>query len=309
MKNEKLETTKLGRSDLTITRFSAGGHFTYGPSSHENIPRRVEELNHLLDLGVSYFDVQWEPEELATAEIISTRKNEFSVAWPLHGVTNLGSNLTEEYILNYCKDHQKRYNIKYVDILLWVGLELYEETEDQVMKVLRSAFASLKTEGFCDHLAFSCHHSPEMALHAITKFNDFDIMMIPYSPLHSAADKGLLKTAKSRGIGTVGMKPFGGGGGFLNAVWAGEVKHPETDKWYHSARPYEAAIRWVLQNKDLDCTVPGAHSLSQIDQLHYAAQIQYNDEDENILRTLRKALKDTSYDCQLNSIAKPFSWD
>jgi len=77
----KLETCPLGRTGLTVTRFGAGGHFTNGPLAHEDIPRRVRELNHLLDLGVTYFDVQWDPEESATAEVMAQRGREFTVAW------------------------------------------------------------------------------------------------------------------------------------------------------------------------------------------------------------------------------------
>jgi aryl-alcohol dehydrogenase-like predicted oxidoreductase len=310
MNESKLEMVTLGRTGLKINRFGVGGHFTYGPSSHEDIPRRVRELHHLLDLGVNYFDVQWDPEEIATAEVMQTRKDEFTVAWPLHGVTRLGGNLTEKYILDYAKNHRSRYNIQHVDILLWVALELYEETEEHVMNVLRSAFSTLKSEGFCDYLAFSCHHSPEMALRAITKFDDFDVMMVPYSALHPAAGRELLKTAKAKGVGTVGMKLFGGGGGFFNSVWSGQEKHPETDRWYRSERPYEAAVRWALKNRDLDCVVPGVHSIEQINQIFQAAQEEYSDEDEAILNTMKKAMIETQAEYQLKKIAgRPDSWD
>ena len=160
----KLETTELGGTGLTVTRFGAGGHFTNGPLAHEDISRRVRELNHLLDLGVTYFDVQWEPEELATAEVMKTRKDEFTVAWPLHGVTEPGNKITEKYITDYCNDHRSRFGVQHVDILLWVALELYEETQEHVMDVVRSAFTALKSQGFCDYLAFSCHHSSQMEI-------------------------------------------------------------------------------------------------------------------------------------------------
>jgi len=56
---------------------------------------------------------------------------------------------------------------------MWIALELYDETEQKVMDEIRSAFKILKAEGFCDFLGFSCHHSPDMALRAITMFDDF----------------------------------------------------------------------------------------------------------------------------------------
>ena len=126
-----LATSPLGKTGLTVTRLSAGGHFTYGPSSHEDIPRRVRELHHLIDQGVRYFDVQWDPEELAMAEIVKTRRPEIHLAWPLHGVTKRGGEVTADYVVEYCADHRKRYGIEHVDVLLWIALELDPATQGQ----------------------------------------------------------------------------------------------------------------------------------------------------------------------------------
>ena len=304
-----METGILGRTGLKVTRFSAGGHFTFGPSSHEDIPRRIVELNHLLDIGVKYLDVQWEPEEEATAEVMKTRKHEFTVAWPLHGVTKLGGDLTAAYIVDYCRDHRSRYKLQHVDILLWIGLELHKETEEHVMDAVRSAVATLKADGFCDFFGFSCHHSPEMALHAITNYKDFEVMMVPYCALHPAAGNGLFKAARSKGVGTVAMKTFGGGGGFFNNVWSGQFTHPSTDIWHHSERPYQAAIRWAFRNRDVDCFVPGMHSVAQMDQLSAAIGREYCKEDEEILQTMKKVMDETHADCQMRKEGvRPDSW-
>ncbi len=299
MSNPDFMTSQLGHTGIQVTRFAAGGHFTVGPSSHQDMPRRIRELNHLLDLGVNYLDVQWEPEEEATAVLMKKRRDEFTVCWPIHGVTQRGGDLTRDYILDYCRDHRRRYGIDHVDILLWVGLELRPETEHGVMDELREAFTRLKSEGFCDHLAFSCHHSPQMAQHAITAFNDFEVMMVPYSPLHPAVERELLPLAKAKGVGTVGMKPFGGGGGFFNKVWAGEMAGDPTDSLRQSGRPYQAAIRWVLRNPDLDCAVPGMHSIQQMDELYEAAQTPFTNDDQTILDRMKKSMIDSGVDVQI----------
>ncbi|MCY2926215.1 MAG: aldo/keto reductase [Planctomycetota bacterium] len=279
----KLEQRQLGRTGVTVTRLGAGGHFTNGPLAHEDIPRRVRELNHLLDLGVSYFDVQWDPEELATAEVMATRASEFTVAWPLHGMNQKNPREVRQYVLDYAKDHRTRYGIRRVDILLWVGLELTGTEASERVKHAREAFEALEEEGFCDHFAFSCHHSPQTALRAITEFDAFDALMVPYSPLHPAAGRELLPEARRRGVGTVAMKPFGGGGGFLNMVWAGQVQHPAVKDLRDSAEPYAASLRWVLNDPNVDCTVPGAHSVQQIDELHQAVMSEASDADGELL--------------------------
>ena len=306
----KLETRKLGRTGVTVTRFGAGGHFTNGPLAHEDIPRRSRELNHLLDLGVTYIDVQWEPEELATAEVMKTRGRDFTVAWPVHKMSEQTPAGMKQYVLDYCADHRRRYGIDHVGILLWVGLKLDRGTGGELVKAAREAFETLKSEGFCDHFAFSCHDSPQMALRAITESDAFDAMMVPYSPLHPAAGRELLPTARERGVGTVAMKPFGGGGGFLNLVWAGKVSHLAVSHLKDSIRPYEAALRWVLKDANVDCAVPAAHSTQQIDEL-YACLGGHADDDAEILDRLRTAMNETAADVQLRSgmVASPTAWD
>lgn len=294
-----LVSNPLGKTGIEVTRLSAGGHFTWGPSSHNDIARRVKEINHMIDSGITYFDVQWDPEEVAMAEVMKTRKDPIAVAWPLHGVTQQGANLKAQYIVDYCHDHQKRYGVKHVDILLWVALELYQSTEQQMISELRKGFEQVKAEGFCDHLAFSCHHSAAMALHAISQFDCFSVMMVPYSAMHPAAGRELLAEARRRGVGTVGMKAFGGGGGFLNKVWAAEVADPSVGAYQKSGRAYQAAIKWVLQNPNLDCAVPGMHSIQQIDEILAAAGAPMTDEDRRILELIRASQASTGVEVQL----------
>lgn len=299
-----LETRQLGRTDLTVTRLGAGGHFTNGPLAHEDIPRRVQELNHLLDVGVTYFDVQWDPEELATAEVMKQRGDAFTVAWPLHGMNGQPPAEVKQYVTDYCNDHRKRYGIEHVDVLLWVALALNDTTGDDLAHRAREGFEILKAEGFCDHFAFSCHDSPEMALRTITELDVFDVMMVPYCPLHPAAGREVLPAAQEKGVGAVTMKPFGGGGGFLNKVWAGEIDHPAVAHWQGSSKPYEAALRWVLRDANVDCTVPGAHSEQQIDELYAAVTSGDPGNDDEILDAMRTAMNETGSEVQL-----PDTWN
>lgn len=299
-----LVSNPLGKTGLSVTRLSAGGHFTYGPSSHNDIPRRVRELNHMIDSGITYFDVQWDPEELAMAEVMKTRRKEIAIAWPLHGVTQQGGNFKAQYLVDYCHDHRKRYGIDHVDILLWIALELYEPTRNQVIEELRKGFEQVKAEGFCNHLGFSCHHSAGMAMRTIQQFDCFSVMMVPYSPLHPAAGRELLAEARRLGVGTVGMKPFGGGGGFLNKVWNAEVSEASVAGYQRTGRAYQAALKWVLQNPCLDCTVPGMHSIQQTDEALQAAVEPLSAEDAHILELLTTAQRTTGTPVQLRN-----DWD
>ena len=299
-----LSSNPLGKTGITVTRLSAGGHFTNGPCGHTDIARRVREIHHMIDSGITYFDVQWEPEEQAMAEVIKTRRDEIAIAWPLHGLTQLGGKLTAKYVVDYCHDHQKRYGVQHVEVLLWIALELSPDTQVSVIHELRTAFEQLRAEGFCDHLGFSCHHSAAMALHTISTCDCFKVMMVPYSPMHPAAGRQLLAEARARGVGTVGMKPFGGGGGFFNKVFASEFTRPDLAPFHHAAAPYQAAIKWVLQNPNLDCTVPGMHSVQQIDEILQAAAQPITPQDQQILDLLKTSQTQSGVETQLKN-----DWD
>jgi aryl-alcohol dehydrogenase-like predicted oxidoreductase len=75
---DQLVTRPLGKTGVTVTRLSAGGHFTNGPTGHEDTARRVREINYQIDSGITYFDIQWDPEELAMAEVMKTRARDNS---------------------------------------------------------------------------------------------------------------------------------------------------------------------------------------------------------------------------------------
>lgn len=305
-----LETRTLGRTGLKVTRLGAGGHFTNGPLAHEDVPRRVQELNHLLDLGVTYFDVQWDLEEAATAEVMKSRGNAFTVAWPLHAMNQQDPARVRQYVIDYCHDHRRRFGIQHVDILLWIALGFEDDRSAERIRGAEEGFRAMKGEGFCDHFGFSCHHSPQSALRAITEFNAFDVMMVPYSPLHPAAGRELLPAARERGVGTVAMKPFGGGGGFLNLAWSGQVSHPGVAHLRNDSRPYEAALRWVLRDPNVDTTVPAAHSVQQIDELHRAV-LADGSGDDDVLAPLLDAMNASGAEVQLRSglAASPDAWD
>jgi len=242
----------------------------------------------MIDAGINYFDVQWEPEEYAIAEVIKTRREEMIIAWPLHGVTQQGGNLTAQYVVDYCNDHRQRFGVEHVEILLWVGLELNPETQEAAMDALREGFESLRAGGFCDHLAFSCHHSPEMAMRAIESFDDFAVLMVPYCRFLPRSGEQLFTLARSRNIGVVAMKPFGGADSALNQVFAGTSRVSQLDRYTRNPRPYEAALRWVLSNPDVDCTVPGFSSVEEIDTAVAASLVSFGPSDEAVLNEIER---------------------
>lgn len=63
-----------------------------------------------------------------------------------------------------------------------------------------------------------------------------------------------------------------------------------------------------MKNGDLDCTVPGAHSIEQIDELFEAGT--FTEDDDNVLRAMTAGMKTTGAQCQLSGqTGQAGAWD
>lgn len=282
-----LRLRRLGRTEKLVTELGIGGHFTVGPTKHEDVDRRVGELHHVLDQGINYWDVQWEPEEEASARVLRERGDEVVVAWPLHGVAEQLANgsLTAQYVIDYCHDHQKRYGLKRIDILLVIAVGNLAPGA-AVFEPLIEGFEAIKKEGWCDYLGFSCHEGPEFAISALRTYDHFDVLMFPYNFLYHKADEELIGLANDLDVGMVAMKPCGSAypkGGLLCWAYAGDELAEGLEPYLGLGRPFQTAVQWVLRNRLISTTVPGVHNHQQIDELVAAAQADWWPDNEALI--------------------------
>jgi predicted aldo/keto reductase-like oxidoreductase len=271
-----------------VTQLGAGGHFTAGPTSHHDFRRRVRELHHMLDRGINYIDVQWSPEHGVTAQLKRERPDDFILAWPLFTpfvgrVVNPGS-ISADFVVKYVKDHFDRYGMDHAEVLLLIALHLEIPSQPDLFDGLREGFETLKQEGLVDHLGFSCHEAPEPATYALENYDCFEVVMVPYSYLGPAAAEKVFPAAEKKDVGIVVMKPMCGGevGCHADAL-PGDVSY---------STPYQAAIRWVLSDPRVSTTVPGMHSVEQIDQLVEASAQPLAEADTELLAQVRGAIEE-----------------
>jgi len=85
-------------------------------------------------------------------------------------------------------------------------------------------------------------HKPDL-LSEILREDIFDTMMIPYNYLTPTPSRELLPLGKKLNVGTIVMKPFGGGA-------IGNVK---------------TALKYVLANRNVDVVVPGMMSIDEVE--------------------------------------------
>lgn len=98
-----------------------------------------------------------------------------------------------------------------------------------------------REDGRIKHLGITCH-KPDL-LAGIIAEGVFDTAMIPYNYLSETPAQGLLPLAKKIGVGTIAMKPFGGGA----------ISHIRT------------ALKYALSNGDIDVVIPGMMTTFEVE--------------------------------------------
>lgn len=86
-------------------------------------------------------------------------------------------------------------------------------------------------------------HKPDLLLEII-KEDVFDTIMIPYNYLSPAPASRLLPVAQRMNVGTIVMKPFGGGA----------INNTDT------------ALKYVLANENVDVVIPGMRSKEEVEE-------------------------------------------
>jgi hypothetical protein len=149
----------------------------------------------------------------------------------------------------------------HIDIYLAHNLrrpEVYEKATAPGGAV--AAMEQAKEEGLIGHVGISCHRYHETLERAISS-GRFEVIMVAYNILNDELmDQSIMPMAKEHDVGTLIMKPLGGGvlaeaGGKLQLEGEGLPKGP-------IGAP--GAIRFVLENPHADCVMVGMKSVEEL---------------------------------------------
>ncbi len=99
-----------------------------------------------------------------------------------------------------------------------------------------------KEEGKVRHIGVTSHN-PELAAELV-KSGHFKTLMVQYNYIITKPEEVVLPLCRQLNVGTIAMKPFGGGA-FSNA---------------------NTALKYVYNNPDLDLVVPGTLSVAEVDE-------------------------------------------
>ncbi len=156
---------------------------------------------------------------------------------------------TKEAFLNDFKVSLERLQLEFVDI---VYVHAIHKKEVVLHQPFIEALKQLKKEGKIRLAGISTHQNEPEVLRAAVESNFYDVVLTAYNFKKSQETDidNAIEEAANAGIGIVGMKTMAGG--YLDKE---KTKKINT----------KAALKWVLQNKNIHTTIPGCTSFDQLE--------------------------------------------
>ena len=229
-----LKETTLGKTGLRVKTLGFGGI----PIQRVSEEDAIKVVQRCYELGLNYYDTArgYTTSEVRIGKALKDVREEVIIATKSNKRTapavreemqvSLG-NLQTDYI-----DVYQLHNVS--SEAQWKQVQ----APGGALEALREA----KEEGLIRHISVTSH-SPELSIEMV-KSGLFDTLLIPYNYLTTAPADELFPLCKRLNVGTIVMKPFGGGA-FSNA---------------------NTALKYVFGNPDVDIVIPGMMSVHEVDE-------------------------------------------
>ncbi|MCK4582433.1 aldo/keto reductase [Candidatus Bathyarchaeota archaeon] len=225
---------KLGKTGLKVKTMGFGGI----PIQRVSEEKAVEVVRRCYDLGLNYYDTArgYTTSEERIGKALEDVRDKVFLATKSHQRTAEG--IWKELAIslgNLRTDH--------IDVY-----QLHNVTNQEQWEQVRApggaleAVTEAKEQGKINHISVTSHN-PDIAVEMV-KTGVFETIMIPYNYLTTKPAETLLPTCKKLNVGTIIMKPFGGGA-FSNA---------------------NTALKYVLGNPGCDLVIPGMMSVAEVEE-------------------------------------------
>jgi aryl-alcohol dehydrogenase-like predicted oxidoreductase len=311
MQQTRLITTKLGNTDLEITRvgfgaWAIGGNgyaFGWGPQDDE---ASIATIHHALERGINWID---------TAAVYGLGRSEEVVGRALEGVRDRpyvftkaslldGGNgqivhkLKRDSVLDEAEVSLERLGIDSIDLY-----QIHWPDPDADIEEGWDALAELKEQGLVRHIGVSNFNVDQ--LRRIQEIAPVESLQPSYSLVDRKVEDEILPFAEREGIGVIAYSPMGSG--LLTGKMTREriESLPEDDWRKHSDRfrepqlsrnlelverlqtvaerhdttPGAIAVAWTLRNPAVDGAIVGFRRPDQVDPLVEAGSLELSADD------------------------------
>lgn len=256
----------LGKTGLKVSDVSCGAISLFEPNV----------LRYAYEMGVNYFDTAESYLRTQSESYIGQALNDVRdkvVITTKYGFPRQTELIKKERIMERVEASLERLQTDYIDIAMVHGINDLEILNNQE---IQEAFSRLRKDGKIRFTGFSTHN-PALTLKQALE-NDFpQVILFIYNHLEGQEIEPLIQKARQKGIGTVAMKVFAGGKhGNLKSLVSKDQSYPQ------------AAIRWVLSNKDIDCCIVTMSSYSHVEEYVAASGKPLNRESAKLITSYRK---------------------
>jgi uncharacterized protein len=249
----------IGKTGLKVTSVGFGCMIT----SDQSVVERGA------DIGITYFDTArgyqgGNNERMVGAALKGKRKN-----LVLSTKTQAKDKATA---LQHIDTSLKELGTDFVDIWYLHGRSKIDEVTDELIDAQQTA----KQAGKIRFAGVSTHAGQAELIPALVKTGKIDVILTAYNFTLDPAIGQALDAARKAGVGIVAMKVMAGGFRRVN---------PTDKNFAVLKRPGAmlAALKWVLNNPNVDTTIPSITDMDQLDENLKAMSQAYSDADKKLL--------------------------
>jgi predicted aldo/keto reductase-like oxidoreductase len=229
----------LGRTGLKVNSFGFGGI----PIQRVSEDDAVALVRRCYELGVNYYDTArgYTVSEERIGKALEDVRDDVILATKSGSRTAEGLEAELETSLGNLRTDR-------IDVYQLHGVSNHEAWEK--IKAPGGALEALyraKDRGKIEHLGITSH-DPEVCANIIEE-GIFETMMIPFNYLAHIPQERLLPLCRKMNVGTVIMKPFGGG----------------------AFTSVNMALRFVLGSENVDVVIPGMMTVAELEENHRVA--------------------------------------
>jgi len=276
---------RLGRTDFKVSEIGMGGHFD-GPNwktkNSKDQSRRDAVLRECIKHGVNYLDTNADYERTALgislAQVPEIRDKVFVVA----DINDKEGSADDIYnFLVTSMDEQLRMlQVSCADVMRFTTV--VRKTSPEKCEAAIRAFKLFKKQGKARFLAFS-QHDPDLLLEWVNRYDEIDIIYVPYNYFASKAEQELFPAAKKKDLGIIVIKPFNKGtifdprlaelirGGGARSV----LERAEKEKQSRSPEDLtrgtnltlaQASLRFILSRPEVSTVIPGMETVEEVSE-------------------------------------------
>lgn len=290
--NPKMGYRPLGKTGHMISEISLGGH------GGEKFEDRIPVLEKAIELGMNYVDNNIDSEcdmyGKAMAESKTAKREKFFIgfaSWPEKVTEEYEKELTPEGMMKNIEARLKSYRTDVLDMWRPVGatwgkgqnsINTLLMVSPKALDMVVGVFEKAKQQGKVRYLGISAHN-PKVFRRVLSEYPQFSVIIFPYLFLtKELGGDSLLKLAQEKGVGVIGLKPFGAGTTF-------GIK-PQQISGKIDARAH-VLVKEMLQEKRISAVIPGVNIPEQLEENvkgSYDRDVPKTAADEEILRQCRE---------------------